>query len=200
MSRLVVGLLRVRAMRNPALYSMGLFTAVVPTVCLFFSVNMLFFVALVVGLGCVMTGDVEMQATVKRRATLFGLIICMAAAIGPFALAVYENRSGNPIRLVLPVGFRGEFSIVKNHANGQELKLRDGAWVFEIPASGVLVVNDDYPWHMWHEESFVYSDGHTERVESLGTTAGNIQTGSGSSTGSTDYDGTTNRWKVVDAP
>ncbi|HEV2971228.1 MAG TPA: hypothetical protein VGY55_14735 [Pirellulales bacterium] len=176
-------------MRNPALYSMGLFTAVVPTICLFFSVNMLFFVPLVVGLGCVMTGDIEMQATTKRRATLFGLIFCIAAAVGPFALAAYANRPGQPIRIVVPVGFRGEFSIVKNHAAGKELKMQDGVWVFEIPASGVLVVNDDYPFHMWHEEHVVYLDGLTARVEFLGTTAG-----------STDHDETSDRWKVVDAP
>src|SRR5262249_27643228 len=123
-----------------------------------------------------------------------------AAAVGPFALAAYANRSGNPIRIVLPVGYRGEFSIVKDRTKGQDLNLQDGVWVFEIPASGVLLVNDDYPFYMWHQASYVYSDGRAARVESLGTTAGSIQTGPRSSRASTDYDGTMHRWKVVDAP
>jgi len=78
--------------------------------------------------------------------------------------------------------------------------LQDGAWIFEIPANGILVVNDDYPFYMWHQASYVYSDGRPAQVESLGTTAGTIQTGPGSSQSSTEYDGTTHRWKVADAP
>jgi hypothetical protein len=186
--------------RNPLLICMGLLTAVLPTICLFLSVNIYFFVPLVVGLGCVVVGCVKMPEAGKRPAAAVGLILCLLAAAGPFALAAYANRSGNPIRIVLPAGFRGEFSIVKNRIEGQDLELQDSVWVFEIPASGVLVVKDDYPFYMWHQESYVYSDGRLARVKSLGTTPGSIQTGPGSSSGSTDYDGTTHHWKVVDAP
>jgi len=135
----------------------------------------------------------------NNRITTVGLVLCLIAAVGPFAVAAYVNRSGMPIKFVVPVGFRGEFSIVKDRTNGQDLKLHYGVWVFEIPESGVLVVNDDYPFFMWHQETYVYSDGRTARVESLGTQSGVVQTGPHSSKGSTEYDGTTHRWKVLDA-
>jgi hypothetical protein len=188
------------ATRNPLLACIGLATAVVPSTCLFVSVNIYFFVPLLVGLASVVVGCLKMAETAKRTATALGLALCLAAAIGPFALAAYANRSGKPIRIVIPAGYRGEFSIEKDRSKGQDLKLQDGVWVFVIPADGRLVVDDDYPFYMWHQASYVYSDGRPAQVESLGVTAGTIQTGPGSSRGSTDFDGTTHRWRVVDAP
>lgn len=186
--------------RNPLLVCVGLLTGVLPTTCLFLSVNIYFFVPLVVGLGCVVAGCFRMTEPRKRSATRIGLFLCVAAALGPFVLAAYANRSGYPIRIVVPAGLRGEFSIVKDRVKGQELNLQGGAWVFEIPATGELVVNDDYPFYMWHQATYVYSDGRPARVESLGVSAGKIQTGPNSARASTEYDGTTHRWKVVDAP
>jgi hypothetical protein len=173
---------------NPLLVWIGLLTALLPTTCLFLSVNILFFVPLVIGIGSAAVGCVKMPESVKPRAAAIGLIVCVVASLGPSALAAYFNRPGNPIKIVLPVGFRGEFSIVKNPATGQDLKLEDSVWVFKIPPSGVLVVNDDYPFHMWHQAIYVYTDGHGARVESLGSGE------------STNHEGTTYFWKMVDAP
>jgi hypothetical protein len=164
------------------------------------SVNILFFVPLLVGFGCVFVGCRKSSEAGKESAMHVGLILCLAAAIGPFALSAYFNRPGKPVKIVLPEGFRGEFSIIKDREHGQDLKLRDGEWLFEIPAGGVLVVNDDRPFYRWHRESVVYSDGRPAMVESLGVAAGSITTGPGSSHASTDYDGTEHRWKVLDAP
>jgi hypothetical protein len=182
--------------RNPLLISIGLLTAILPTTCLFMSVNILFFIPLVVGLGGVVAGCFKMSEADKRSTTVIGLFLCVTAAVGPFALAAYANRSGYPIRIVITAGHRGEFSIVKHRGKGEDLRFQDGAWLFEIPANGVLVVNDDYPFYMWHKARYVYSDGRPARVESLGVTAGNIQTGPNSSRSSTAYDRTTHRWKV----
>jgi hypothetical protein len=186
--------------RNPLLICVGLLTATLPTTCLFVSVNIYFFVPLSVGFGCVVVGCFRMPEAGKRSAAGLGLLLCLAAAVGPFALAARANRSGKSIKVVLPDGYRGEFSIVKDRAKGQDLRMQGGVWVFEIPAGGVLVVNDDSPFYMWHQETYVYADGRAAKVEELGTTAGSIQTGPGSSRANTDYDGTTHRWKVVDGP
>lgn len=186
--------------RNSLLVLIGAVTAVLPTTLLFLSLNIFFFVPLFVGLGCVLTGCRKSAEAGKESATHVGLILCIAAAIGPFALAAYYNQSGKPIRIVLPDGFRGDFLIVKDREKGQDLKLQDGEWLFEIPASGVLVINDDHPFCMWHQERFVYSDGRFAMVEILETTPGSIMTGRNSSIASTDYDGTTHHWKVLDAP
>ena len=186
--------------RNPLLILIGAVTAVLPTSLLFLSVNILFFIPLLVGLGCVFFGCRKSPEAGKELATRVGLFLCLTATIGPFALTEYFNRPGKPIKIVLPEGFRGEFSIVKDRQQGQDLKWQDGAWLFEIPASGVLVVNDDYPFYRWHRESVVYSDGRPALAESLGVAAGSMNTCSGGSRASAHYDGTTHRWKVLDAP
>jgi hypothetical protein len=189
--------------RNPLLVCFGLLTALFATVLLFKSVNIYFLVMLMVGVGCVVLGRLNMTGAGKRSAaTSIGFVLCLMAVVGPYAWLIYaSNRSGKPIRIILPVGFRGEFSIVKNRAEGQDLKLQDGVWVFEIPAGGVLVVNDDYPFYIWHPPlGCFYSDGRPVEVKDLGTTLGRIQTSPGSAKSSTDFDGTTHRWKVEDAP
>jgi hypothetical protein len=186
--------------RDPLLILIGAVTAVLPTTLLFLSVNILFFVPLLVGLGCVFVGCRKSPEAGKESAIHVELILCLAAAIGPFALSAYFNRPGKPVRIVLPEGFRGEFLIVRDREKGQDLKLQDGEWLFEIPASGVLVINDDHPFCMWHQERFAYSDGRSATVEILETTPGSIITGANSSIASTDYDGTTHHWKVLDAP
>ena len=185
-------------MRTPVLVFIGLVSAGVPTYLLYVSLNMLFFVPLTVGLACVVAGCIRIPEARKRSATALGSFLCLAAAVGPFALDAYERRSGKSIKVVLPSGFRGKFSIVKDRTKGRDLKLQNDVWVFEIPACGVLMVNDDSPFYRWHKETYVFADGHAAEVESLGSVAGSIQTGPGSSKGSMDYDGTTHRWRVMD--
>jgi hypothetical protein len=184
-------------MRNPKLIVIGLMTASVPTVLLYMSVTFLFLVPLSVGFGSIIAGCIRLPERLSRSATAAGSVLCLAAAIGPFALEAYAHRSGAPIKFVLPAGYRGEFSIVKNRAHGLTPKLQNGAWVFEFPAGGVLVVNDDSPFCQWHQETYTYSDGHPADVEGLGSIAGMIQTGPNSWKGSGEYDGTTYRWRVI---
>jgi hypothetical protein len=185
--------------RNWKLIVIGLATTLLPTTCLFLRLNVLFVIPLVVGLGCIVVGILKMSKTHQPRITKGGLIFCLLAAISPFALATYANRTGSPIKIVLPVGFHGEFSIEKDRAHGQSLKRQDGVWLFEIPANGVLIVNNQKPFFMWHDETVIYSDGRAVQVQSLGVWAGSIPTENGAK-GSTDYDGTSIRWKTVDTP
>ena len=53
---------------------------------------------------------------------------------------------------------------------------------------------------MWHEpETFVDANGHVNRVQDLRTNPG-LGRRSWGTEGSTDCDGTTDRWRVADAP
>jgi len=103
------------------------------------------------------------------------------------------SSSGKPVLFVLPAGFRGEFRVVKDSAQGAELVERGGEWVFEIPPSGVLRVKDDRPFYRWHVERARYPDGRAVTIEGVGTRAG-FSASQGDS--STDYDGTTHTWRV----
>src|SRR5690242_7737194 len=126
-----------------SLVAIGVFTAVVPTTLLWLGVNMLFGVPLVVGLACVVVGaratlvadpralldlgDAELERALRdlhasRRIRNLGAVACLAATVLPFAISAYLGREGQPIRIVLPAGYRGEFSIVKNRSAGQPLQ------------------------------------------------------------------------------
>jgi len=185
-------------LRNGILIFVGLLTALVPSTLLFFSLNLYFVVPLIVGVLCAIAGVFRMEVNAKKWATTIGVLLCVVASLGPFLIAAWMNREGLPIKIVIPVGYHGEIRIVKDHTKGQALKEQDGWWVFEIPPSGELDVKETYPFHMWHNETHVYSDGTAADLQDLGVEAGNIVTGSGSSKGSTEYDGTTFRWKTPD--
>jgi hypothetical protein len=131
--------------------------------------------------------------------TIAGAALCVIAAIGPFVLTAYAGRSGEPVRIVVPANWRGEFSIVKHRAIGAQLRFVDGAWEFHIPQSGELIVSDDHPFYRWHKETVVDSKGTPVAAKGLGTVAGDMQIGPGESRGSSDYDGTTHRW-IVEQP
>ena len=144
--------------RSPSLLFAGLFTLTVPTTLLWLSLNMLFFLPLVVGLGCAVAGRTKMSETERQRATGLGLVLCLVAALGPFALAGYLDREGKPIRVIVPRNYRGEFLIIEA-PEGRDLPLRKGEYVCVIPENGKLLVKSLAAFNRWHTESFVFDDG-----------------------------------------
>ena len=110
-----------------------------------------------------------------------------------------------PIKIVLPNDYQGEFRIVKDQ-NGTPYTLTPGYYVFTVPKSGEFRTPNIGPFFKWHRDRFEYVDGRVLdrsggfEIKDGGTTAGNRQTGPGSSEGSTDFDGTTMRWTVVRIP
>jgi hypothetical protein len=185
------------AARNPLLVVIGLTTAVLPTIWLFASLNLLFPIPLVVGLACTLAGMVKNWPATNRTWTVIGLTICLASGIGPFLLRAIADRSGRPVEIVLPVGYQGAFSIVKDSKGGREPELNHGVWMFRIPESGVLKVKKTSPFHIWHRETHVYADGKSANVRPLGVTGGDIQTRPNSFAGSTSYHGTEHRFEVI---
>ena len=180
-----------------SLVAMGLATAILPSLWLLMSYTYLFVVPLLAGIACAVVGCLSPLLAMNRRTANILLALCFAAGAAPVALALYYELPGRPIKIVLPVGYRSHFSIIKNRATGQDLEVKDGAYVFEIPARGVLVVKDDSPFYSWHEEIFVYADGQPATVEPCGTIPGRMTRGPYRGFSNTDYDGTTHCWKVV---
>src|SRR5262249_30729188 len=114
---------------NPVAISIGLLTAVVPTIWLFQSLNLLFPVPFVIGVGATLVGFLPMTFRARKKVSAAVLVVCAVAWIGPFALRAYGERSGKPIEIVVPLGYKGVFSVVKDARRGQELEFHDGAWV-----------------------------------------------------------------------
>jgi hypothetical protein len=170
------------------LLTIGIFTASLPTLHLFHSVTYLFIATLGAGLIAI---ALSFLARGRRPSRFAGIALCGAAIIGSYSLITYGNRSGKPIRVVLPKGFTGEFSIVRDSEAGAPPNEVGDAWIYRIPPSGVLKTSNDRPFFIWHSITFENTEGTPVSVESLGTTAGNR-----GSKASTDYEGTTHNWRT----
>ena len=67
--------------------------------------------------------------------------------------------SSTGVHHVLPDGYVGMFKIVLDETGGVEISPKDGRYVYEIPASGILKVKSFAPFRPWHDESAAYRDG-----------------------------------------
>lgn len=82
---------------------------------------------------------------------LFGISAFLAYFLG--------DRSSDPIRFVMPVGYEGHFRLVLDKERGVSIRRSDGVYVIRIPESGILSVSDFKPFRAWHAESARYADG-----------------------------------------
>jgi hypothetical protein len=106
------------------------------------------------------------------------------------------TRTRTRINIILPEGYAGVFRIEKNAANGQDLAKRDGAWVFKIPADGLLLVKDLSPFHDWHEQIVEYPSGRPVAVTALDTRLGKRRVAPNREESSTQFDGTCFSWQT----
>jgi len=115
------------------------------------------------------------------------------------------------IKIVLPNDYRGEFTIVKDK-DGTGIGVTPDYYIYTVPPAGELRTPDITPFFKLHQTRIEYLDGRIlvdlgrelksnegVTIKDLGTTAGSRKTGPNSSEGSTEFDGTTMRWKVVAA-
>jgi hypothetical protein len=123
---------------------------------------------------------------------------CQFVLVAFVLIAVGCSLTTQPIMVILPDGYVGEFRIVKDSANGQKLVQQNGWWVFEIPDDGTLYVHEDWPFYLWHSFSVRYRDGRPAAIEDLGTRAGSRSTGPNSIEFNGNFDGTTQHWRVLD--
>jgi hypothetical protein len=155
-------------MKSPLLVCAGLLTACLPTLLLLQGINLLFVVPLGVGLFVAALGAMEATPRGEYRRTNVGVALCVLAAIGPFLVTAYMNRSGHPIRIVLPDGYQGHVSIIRNPVLGQDVPFENGRWVFRIPANGILRMKDDSAFFQWHTLEMFEVSGQPRKLEGRG--------------------------------
>lgn len=85
--------------------------------------------------------------------------ICTSALLGFALLLSGCDRSGPPVRFMLPEGFRGVFQISVDRDHGSELVKSNGMLLVVVPADGKVVVQDDSFLIRWHSQTAVYPDG-----------------------------------------
>jgi hypothetical protein len=81
------------------------------------------------------------------------------------------DRSGPPVRFVLPEDFRGVFQISVDRAHGSELLKSNGMFVIVVPANGRVVVKDDRFLTRWHSQTALYPNGTVITGEAPDTNA-----------------------------
>ena len=69
------------------------------------------------------------------------------------------DRSGPPVRFVLPEGFRGVLEVFLDKANGNEVVKSNGTFVVAVPTNGRVAVKSDEFLRRWHTETATYPDG-----------------------------------------
>jgi hypothetical protein len=69
------------------------------------------------------------------------------------------DRSGPPVRFVLPEGFRGVFQISVDRQNGSELTQSNGTIIIIVPTNACVVAKDDRFLTRWHKETASYPSG-----------------------------------------
>lgn len=138
----------------------------------------------------------------------------MLRFVTPFIAFLLVGCSGEldrRIKIVLPNDYRGEFTIVKDK-DGTGFGVTPDYYIYTVPPSGELRTPDITPFSKWHQTRIEYSDGRIlfdlgrelksnegVTIEDLGTTAGSRENGLNSWEASTEFDGTTMRWKVTAA-
>src|SRR5580704_9738297 len=81
------------------------------------------------------------------------------------------DRSGSPVRFVLPEGFHGVFEISEDKRNGVDLVKSNGMLLVIVPTNGCVVVKDWGFLTVWHKETGIFPDGKVISEEDPDTNA-----------------------------
>jgi hypothetical protein len=81
------------------------------------------------------------------------------------ACNMFQVAQDRTICFVLPDGYRGAFQLVLDKKKGIDVIGKDGRYIYEIPASGVLKVKSFKPFEGWHKEIAVYKSGESIPTE-----------------------------------
>lgn len=92
-------------------------------------------------------------------AIFLGLLLPMLSQL------FFGSRLG--VRFVLPNGYVGEFEVVLDSKDGEELVLEGRDFVFRIPETGVLRVTSDGPLNTFARQTVAYEDGTELKLEVL---------------------------------
>ncbi len=122
----------------------------------------------VVGTVCLIVGLLPTSPKVKNRRLLIGLASLGIAFVLALGLIEYADRLGYPVNIIVPDGYTGKMWIVVDKTQGQAPKLVNGVWIFEIPPSGTLLINDDAAFTIGHEEDYYFANGQQINVTNEG--------------------------------
>ena len=121
-------------------------------------------IPLFASLACLIVGLIPLPAKRRSRAKLVGFVTLFVAFVVALGLIEYEIRPGYPVKILAPDHYQGKFWIVVDKAKGQTPRLVNGVWVFEIPLSGILLINDDSAFTIMHSEDYYFANGQPFKI------------------------------------
>jgi hypothetical protein len=141
----------------------GLWTATGPTFLLWQAVSLLFLVPLTLGLVIIVLGVLAIRSDARywRHLGWISAILLAMAVIIPCGLILDAERSGYPIVLVIPDGYRGPVRLTIDKKNGVEIPRHDGRYTYPIHQDGTLVIKDASSFYRWHSEMASYASGRS---------------------------------------
>lgn len=139
----------------------GIVVAAIPTIVLFRAVTFLFIVPLLAGMICVAFGIAvrRPESGLGADVAWAGVLVAILGAIVPFGIIAYYDRSGPPIVMVMPEGYRALVKLIVDSQQGIDVPLEGGKYTYYIPESGTLLIKDGSPFRWWHSEGAKFSDG-----------------------------------------
>ncbi len=161
--------------RDKSLVLFGVAAFVFSTFMWVMTWQVFFAIPLLVGLACMIAGLIPLNPSARRLSIRIGLASFFIAFVVAFGLIQYANRlEGSPVKIIVPDGSKGKFWIVIDKVKGQTPSLVNGIWVFEIPPSGTLLINDDGPLRVGHEEDYYFRSGQrfNPTSDDIGSTNG----------------------------
>ncbi|MCC7446081.1 MAG: hypothetical protein IT324_01630 [Anaerolineae bacterium] len=165
--------------RNQVLAMLGVGASIFSAVAWLLTWQYFCAIPLLVGLVCLMVGLTRLSPSAKLWSMRIGVVSLLLAFIVAFGLIQYAIRLGYPVKIIVPDNYQGKVWIVVDKVNGQTPKLIDGVWVFDIPPSGSLVINDDAAFTIGHAATYIYANGQPAKVtdEGYGSTKPNEPVG-----------------------
>ena len=64
----------------------------------------------------------------------------------------------NPIRIVVPVSYRGLIRLIVDSDNGSNPSFEKGHYVYRVQDGGVLLIKNAGPFHRWHTLQAEFAD------------------------------------------
>jgi hypothetical protein len=146
---------------------LGLLTATVPTACFLRASGSFCVLPVVLGSLSVLLALMAARndSPPRRQVVWIAVALGVVSVCFPCVTISEGNPSGPPIRLVLPVGYRGPICLLVDRSEGLAIPLEGGGYTYRIPASGILVIQDDGPFYQWHCFRAAYANGQPIPVD-----------------------------------
>lgn len=183
-------------------FIIGLLTLLLPAAPLFLWVTYLFIVPVICGITLIALSF----GSWARQYFKYSIVAAIFAWISPYALIAYSFRSYH-IEMIVPRDYVGELTIIRDRKKGGDVQKFGEYYRLDFSESQTIYLADPWILHRWSQTRVSTKDGQllvdearpTEgprTLNALGSTLGTKQTGPGSWSSSSDYDGTQYRWRL----